>query len=148
MKKLRQSSTVINFIALIEVMAFIALFCKAYTSKNIMFTNREMLIWVFAGGMLLYALFFFWRRFLRFFPFPVKITAENTVIQASLAQLFLNIYSMLCVPVFCILLHNTYRGLLYTPDIVLSIPAFILPLLLLAEAGAIAAYIIIANKNK
>ncbi len=139
----------LSMLSAVEAMTLCVLYSKCYHSTNIgSIAEKKSLTIMFIAGMLVFFIFFLLKRFPRFFPFAVKITAGNMVRQALLSRLFLSAISTLTTPIFICLIYIKYRSILYEPE---SVPYLSTAVPMIFGAACILcaiAYIITAIKKE
>lgn len=145
-KIIKTLTDLFSLLSIFEIMALCVTYSACYHSTYIgNSTQKPHLTVIFLLGMLMFFLLFLLKRFPRFFPFPVKITAKNMVRQAALSSLFLSVFSLLSTPVFIFTIYSKYRSILYDPTAIKCLHPAIIPVLLTIIIICTAVYILMSR---
>lgn len=140
-------SNIFSLLSLVAAMFFCVLY--AVLSHNEALGGRSFpLTVIFIVGILVYFCLFCLKRFIRIYPFPVKITPENMAFQASFAKLATSILSFLLMCAFISVIYIKYCNLAESTEKLPLIPAYLPFIFVGASAAWYASYIAVARKHK
>ena len=111
MKQFRTITYSIGILAFLVFLFMQTLFALGYQNVLRLGLDGTPLLLIYLGGTCIYGISFLLKRFPRFMLYPVKVTPENMLFQATLAKLVLALLEFFSMVLFFCLQYGCYQKL-------------------------------------